>query len=69
MFEFHWPWMALLLLLPLLARFYWPHPPGEKNQLTEGNQTTLLHPSLVHLQEAFQTRASRTGAEYLKGYQ
>jgi len=59
MFEFHWPWMALLLFLPLLIRFYWPHPPGEKDQLIEGRQTTLLHPSLIHLQEAFQTRTPK----------
>ena len=54
-FVFHWPWMSLLLLLPLLVRYFWPQPAGEQNELTEGHQTTLLHPSLVHLQEAFQT--------------
>jgi Ca-activated chloride channel family protein len=56
MFEFHWPWMALLLLLPLLVRFIWLRPVQEKDASTAGRQTTLLHPSLVHLQEAFQTR-------------
>jgi Ca-activated chloride channel family protein len=59
MFEFHWPWMALLFLLPLAAHFYWLHPKGEREKLTEGRQTTLLHPSLAHLQEAFQTRSPR----------
>lgn len=59
MFEFYWPWMALLLPVPLLVRWYWPRPVGEKQELTEGRQTTLLHPSLAHLQEAFMTRAPR----------
>ncbi|MDJ0805546.1 MAG: VWA domain-containing protein [Gammaproteobacteria bacterium] len=53
MFEFHWPWMALLLLLPLLVRYFWPQPVGTQNELTEGRQTTLLHPSLTHLEESF----------------
>ena len=60
MFEFHWPWMVLLLALPLLVRYYWPRPADERDELTEGRQTTLLHPSLAHLQEAFQTRRPRT---------
>jgi Ca-activated chloride channel family protein len=56
MFEFHWPWMGLLVLLPLLIRLYWPRPPVEKHESVEGTQTTLLHPSLTHLQDAFQVR-------------
>ncbi|EGW53241.1 VWA domain-containing protein [Candidatus Endoriftia persephonae] len=59
MFEFAWPWMALLLLLPLAVRRFWLKPANEENALTEGQQTTLLHPSLAHLQEAFQTRSPR----------
>ena len=27
MFDFHWPWMAILLPLPLLARYYWQRRP------------------------------------------
>jgi Ca-activated chloride channel family protein len=56
MFEFHWPWMVLLLLVPLLVRYFWLRPADERNPTTPGTQTTLLHPSLIHLQEAFQTR-------------
>ncbi|MCU7827690.1 MAG: VWA domain-containing protein [Candidatus Thiodiazotropha sp. (ex Myrtea sp. 'scaly one' KF741663)] len=59
MFEFHWPWMALLLILPLLVRFYWLRPPSEHHTSVEGVQTTLLHPSLSHLGEAFETRSPR----------
>jgi Ca-activated chloride channel family protein len=59
MFEFHWPWMALLLLLPLLIRLFWPRPPRQQNESVEGMQTTLLHPSLTHLQDAFHTRQPR----------
>ncbi|MBL3591405.1 MAG: VWA domain-containing protein [gamma proteobacterium endosymbiont of Lamellibrachia anaximandri] len=60
MFEFYWPWMALLLVLPFLIRLFWQRPKSEEQALTEGNQTTLLHPSLAHLQEAFQTRRPGT---------
>jgi len=58
-FEFHWPWMALLLLLPLLARLLWPRAPSEQHEAVEGTQTTLLHPMLGHLQSAFDTRKPR----------
>jgi Ca-activated chloride channel family protein len=54
-FVFHWPWMALLLLLPLLVRYFWLRPANEMDAPTAGRQTTLLHPSLIHLQEAFQS--------------
>ncbi len=60
MFEFHWPWMALLLILPFLIRLFWHRPKSEEQTLTEGRQTTLLHPSLEHLQEAFQSRRPGT---------
>ena len=56
MFEFHWPWMALLLALPLLVRLLWPRPRTEQHESVEGLKTTLLHPSLPHLEAAFQTR-------------
>jgi Ca-activated chloride channel family protein len=59
MFEFHWPWMGLLLLLPLLARLVWPRPAAHQDDRVEGTQTTLLHPMLGHLQSAFKTRKPR----------
>ncbi len=59
MFEFHWPWMALLLLLPLLARLFWLRPPNAQHEAVEGTRTTLLHPMLGHLQSAFDTRKPR----------
>ncbi len=59
MFEFHWPWMGLLLILPLLARFFWPRPAEQQDDRVEGSQTTLLHPMLGHLQSAFETRKPR----------
>jgi Ca-activated chloride channel family protein len=54
MFEFHWPWMVLLLALPLLARLFWPRfvEPGEEEPL-EGEQTTLLHPAVQRIQQSF----------------
>jgi Ca-activated chloride channel homolog len=56
MFEFHWPWMALLLILPLLVRRLWPKSASEMHESVEGLQATLLHPNLSHLEAAFQTR-------------
>ncbi|MBV2122347.1 MAG: VWA domain-containing protein [Candidatus Thiodiazotropha sp. (ex Ctena orbiculata)] len=56
MFEFHWPWMALLLILPLLARLFWRRPAADQFETVEGLQATLLHPSLPHLEAAFQTK-------------
>ncbi|MEW8662774.1 MAG: VWA domain-containing protein [gamma proteobacterium symbiont of Ctena orbiculata] len=59
MFEFHWPWMALLLILPPLVKRFWSWPQSEQHESVEGMQTTLLHPSLAHLQDAFNTRKPR----------
>jgi Ca-activated chloride channel family protein len=56
MLEFHWPWMALLLIAPLLIRNFWNRPSDEGHKPVEGTQTTLLHPSLAHLGEAFSIR-------------
>ncbi|MEW8206687.1 MAG: VWA domain-containing protein, partial [Candidatus Thiodiazotropha taylori] len=56
MFEFHWPWMALLLILPLLVRLFWRRPAADQFETVEGLQATLLHPSLPHLEAAFQTK-------------
>lgn len=52
MFEFHWPWMALLLLVPLLWRLLAPAQ-QRKNQEQRERQVTLLHPALDNLQFAF----------------
>ncbi|MES9939256.1 MAG: VWA domain-containing protein [Candidatus Thiodiazotropha sp. 6PLUC2] len=56
MFEFHWPWMALLLALPFLVRYLWLRPATDKKESVEGLQATLLHPSLSHLEAAFKTK-------------
>ncbi len=54
MFEFHWPWMGVLLLAPLLVHMLWPrfHRPGEE-QPVEGRRTTLLHPAIQRLEQNF----------------
>jgi Ca-activated chloride channel homolog len=51
-FEFYWPWMALLLALPLLVQWLWPRNDTEQAELT-GRHDTLLHPALQQLQESF----------------
>ncbi len=63
-FEFHWPWMALLLILPLLVRLLWPRTDPEQAETLAGRQETLLHPSLADLQQSFtghRPRASISG--------
>jgi len=56
MFDFHWPWMGALLILPLLARFYWQRRLGEDDPQQEGQRTTLLHPHLEQLRQSFQAQ-------------
>ncbi|MEN8129411.1 MAG: VWA domain-containing protein [Pseudomonadota bacterium] len=55
MFDFYWPWAALLLLAPLLLRLVWPRLQGNRRVYDEGQQVTLMHPSLDRLTEAFGT--------------
>jgi Ca-activated chloride channel family protein len=52
MFHFEWPWMAILLLLPLVARRYWPRQ-GAPTGNAEPGRPTLLHPALAALAESF----------------
>ncbi len=60
MFEFHWPWAALLLPLPLLLPWLWPVPAQNREETTlEGQRVTLLHPQIAVLQAAFTTRQPR----------
>jgi Ca-activated chloride channel family protein len=59
MFEFHWPWAAILLPLPLLLPYLWPRPATHAEDQLEGQRHTLLHPRLDALQEAYQTRRLR----------
>lgn len=59
MFEFHWPWAGLLLLLPFLVPFLWPDRRARKEEDLEGQRVTLLHPRLEGLQAAYQTRRPR----------
>jgi Ca-activated chloride channel family protein len=53
MFDFHWPWMAVALVLPLLARYYWRRRPEDDDPQQEWQRTTLLHPDLGRLTLAF----------------
>jgi Ca-activated chloride channel family protein len=53
MFDFHWPWMAAALVLPLLARYYWRRRPEDDDPQQEGQRTTLLHPDLGRLTLAY----------------
>ena len=66
-FEFHWPWMAVMLVLPFLVQLLWPRADPEQAETLAGRQETLLHPALEHLQESFtghRPRASVSGRVY-----
>lgn len=67
MFEFSWPWMALLLLVPLLVRIYWQHNQEDTTANQEiGRRTTLLHPHLEQLRQSFHVqKPNRTLANLL----
>ena len=53
MFDFAWPWLALLLPLPVLVwRLSRPAPSAEPRE----RRVTLLHPALRELDDAFRTR-------------
>jgi Ca-activated chloride channel homolog len=59
-FDFHWPWAALLLPLPLLVPWLWPPRPDKtQEEHLEGQRQTLLHPRLDALQAAYQARRPR----------
>ena len=59
MFEFHWPWVGLLLLLPFLLPFLWSDRRARREEDLEGQRVTLLHPRLRELQAAYETRRPR----------
>lgn len=59
MFEFHWPWAALLLPLPWLLPYLWPERGERVEETLEGQRQTLLHPRLDALESAFSVRRPR----------
>lgn len=71
-FKFAWPYMALLIALPLLVRVFWIRStrPGRAGDETDETQTdTLLHPAIENLAACFNIRSSSgTFATRLTGY-
>ncbi len=59
MFEFHWPWFALLLPLPFLLPLLWPERGVAREEPLEGQRTTLLHPHLEKLSASYRGRSPR----------
>lgn len=59
-FEFHWPWMALLITAPLLARLFWPRGGDGGEEPEGGERQTLLHPSIAQLSAGFGGTTPRT---------
>ena len=41
-FEFYWPWMAVLLILPLLVQFLWSRSDPEQAETLALNATGYL---------------------------
>lgn len=62
MFDFHWPWAALLLPVPLLIRWLWPRRHSAADAWTHGDTSTLLHPALGRLASTFVAARSLTHA-------
>ena len=62
MFDFHWPWAALLLPVPLLIRWLWPRRHSAADAWTHGDTSTLLHPALGRLASTFIAARSLTHA-------
>jgi len=60
-FEFHWPWAALLVPLPFLLPRLWPERRPPEEETLEGQRLTLLHPHPDRLQVAY--RAKRPGRQ------
>lgn len=58
MFDFAWPWFALLLPLPWLARRFAPKPGAAQ---VEQNTPVLLHPSVARLESTFVALAPASG--------
>jgi Ca-activated chloride channel family protein len=66
LFEFQWPWFALLLPLPLLLPLIWrerpsaDQPPAQaREEQLEGERITLLHPRIDELRDAYQAKRPR----------
>ncbi|CAK0777041.1 Ca-activated chloride channel homolog [Gammaproteobacteria bacterium] len=53
MFNFQWPWFALLLPLPWVVWRYFSDHKGLASRPEEAEQPILLHPALEHLREGF----------------
>ncbi len=61
MIHFQWPWMFLILALPLLKWLLLRRSSDASTDRQQRN-STLLHPSLMHLQSAFHTRKTSISA-------
>lgn len=60
MFNFYWPWFALLLPLPLLVRKFWPRRRVAADYQAHQEGSTLLHPALGRLASTFMLARSLT---------
>lgn len=49
MLHFAWPWMGMLLPLPLLVTWLW----RQREHAPEADRETLLHPALAQLRQSF----------------
>lgn len=58
MFEFYWPYFAILLPLPLLVLWFFPKINNDENP----NKHSLLFPNLSNIQKAFDKEASEKAA-------
>lgn len=58
-FAFAWPYMALLIVVPLLVRLFWVKSTSSNHDEADEVETdTLLHPAIENLQDCFKSKAS-----------
>ena len=58
-FQFAWPYMGLLILLPLLVRIFWvKSAKSTRDEIDESETDTLLHPSIENLEACFKSKSS-----------
>ncbi len=60
MFDFHWPWLGLLIFLPVLAQLIRARSRRAQQVQADDRQATLIHPALDYLSSSFSSSRGRS---------
>lgn len=60
MFDFHWPWLGLLVFLPLVAQLIRARSKRARQVQADDRQATLIHPALDYLSSSFSSSRGRS---------